>query len=232
MRRSAPGAPTETVLFWLAIEPAPSATEFCPVTDAPAPKAVLRLTPAAAGIAAPLPTATLLLPATPCAIALSPKAAPPPEALAPLPTATEAVATEFRPRAMGPGPLDNALSPIAIEEPPEAVALKPTAVLLMPLAVAPWPVAVAPAALAVAPLPKAELLLPAAVLFCPTAVALVPPALAPVPHWNAPAFGSEQNATPAGMPKAARLPATSVVTTRRAPACAALLAADVTPGSV
>src|SRR5437588_13118668 len=101
MRRSAPTEPTDTVLFWLAREFAPRATELeTPLAIvAPEPRAVERVTPepAVRPALAPVPTATLLLPATPLAREKSPKAAPPPEACAALPTATEAVAMEVKP---------------------------------------------------------------------------------------------------------------------------------------
>src|SRR5258707_10746979 len=72
MRRSPPGAPTDTVLATLATEPAPSATEFGALATALGPSAAE---------------------SDPVALAPSPNAAPPLLANAPVPTATDPVAT-------------------------------------------------------------------------------------------------------------------------------------------
>ena len=134
MRRSPPGAPTETVLGALATEPCPIATELVAVacTRALAPKAepllasTVALWPTATAFAvvalAELPTAvaddTLATP--PVATAKSPNAAPPLAADAPLPTAIEPVASALVPMAMALAPVDAALVPIAIA--PDCVA--------------------------------------------------------------------------------------------------------------
>jgi hypothetical protein len=107
MRRSLPGAPTDTVLDWVATDPAPNAIAlltFAPIEEF-APTAVDCVVGAVrrARIGA---ERALLLPAAPLARLPSPKAAPPPEACAPLPTATEAVAIAFKPMAMVPAPVD------------------------------------------------------------------------------------------------------------------------------
>src|ERR1700730_1890661 len=110
--RSCPGAPTETVLGRVAIEPWPSATELLPLTatKALAPMAV-ELLPSAL---APAPTATEFVPR---AVLFAPRA----ELLLPL-------AVLFAPRA-------ELLLPLAVLLAPKAELLSPLSVLLSPTAV-------------------------------------------------------------------------------------------------
>lgn len=56
MRRSLPGEPTDTVFGWVAIEPAPRATELAPMALDPKPSAVplVPVTEALAPMATPL----------------------------------------------------------------------------------------------------------------------------------------------------------------------------------
>src|SRR3984893_2913559 len=110
--RSCPGAPTETVLGRVAIEPWPSATELLPLTatKALAPMAV-ELLPSAL---APAPTATEFVPR---AVLFAPRA----ELLLPL-------AVLFAPRA-------ELLLPLAVLLAPKAELLSPLAVLFAPKAV-------------------------------------------------------------------------------------------------
>ena len=141
MRRSLPGAPTDTVLGALATEPEPRATEFDAVADAPVPNA-----------AELVPLATVL----------SPNAAPPFDANAPEPTATEPVAIALVPMAIEFTPVAWLERPIAIAPVCVACALSPSAVEDAPLAIVRRPSAVLMSPLASLPTPKAELERPAA----------------------------------------------------------------------
>src|SRR5579872_2292251 len=167
IRRSAPGAPTDTVFGALATEPWPIATEplaeAC--TVAPAPSAVpfaaatLALWPRATALAVvalaelPIAVADETLATPPVATEKSPNAAPPLAAEAELPIATEPVALAPVPMAMALAPVEAAFMPIAIEPDCVACALEPTAMALAPLlcALSPMASAFAPVAEAAGP---------------------------------------------------------------------------------
>jgi hypothetical protein len=184
--RSCPGAPTETVLGRVAIEPWPSATELLPLTatKAFAPMAV-ELWPSAL---APAPMATEFVP---LAVLFAPRA----ELLLPL-------AVLFAPTA-------ELLSPLAVLFAPSAELLLPLAVLFAPSVELLLPLAVLFA-------PTAELLSPLAVLLSPTAVPVAPTVAEPVSNTTlSPLESSDVElsavcARPALMPTARLTPATAI----------------------
>src|ERR1700730_495508 len=200
--RSCPGAPTETVLGRVAIEPWPSALELLPLTatKALAPMAV-ELLPSAL---APAPTATEFVPR---AVLFAPRA----ELLLPL-------AVLFAPRA-------ELLLPLAVLLAPKAELLSPMAVLFAPKAELLLPLAVLLA-------PRAELLSPLAVLLSPTAVPVAPTVAEPVSNTTlSPLESSDVElsavcARPALTPTAKLTPATATNPPYRISFSASTLCAD------